>query len=134
MEPAASEAGPSRRRSRRRLMRQDASARSRPEWTGWGADVKRERARPRSCLTPHRAVARFRSSIQSRTWAVSAKGRKSRKRKRKSKRNDCMGANGMKSGPVQGRPLEVTVEGDNVDRAINRLKRKMADEGVLKEL
>jgi len=41
---------------------------------------------------------------------------------------------GLKSGPVQGRPLEVTVEGDNVDRAINRLKRKMADEGVLKEL
>jgi len=30
--------------------------------------------------------------------------------------------------------LEVTVDGDNVDRAINRLKRKMADEGVLKEL
>ncbi|MDY0061219.1 MAG: 30S ribosomal protein S21 [Myxococcota bacterium] len=30
--------------------------------------------------------------------------------------------------------MEVTVEGDNVDRAINRLKRKMADEGVLKEL
>ncbi len=45
-----------------------------------------------------------------------------------------MPAVGMKSGPVQGRPLEVTVEGDNVDRAINRLKRKMADEGVLKEL
>jgi small subunit ribosomal protein S21 len=45
-----------------------------------------------------------------------------------------MGAIGMKSGPVQGRPLEVAVEGDNVDRAINRLKRKMADEGVLKEL
>ncbi len=41
---------------------------------------------------------------------------------------------GLKSGPVQGRPLEVVVEGDNVDRAINRLKRKMADEGVLKEL
>ncbi len=40
----------------------------------------------------------------------------------------------MKSGPVQGRPLEVSVEGENVDRAINRLKRKMADEGVLKEL
>ena len=32
------------------------------------------------------------------------------------------------------RKIEVTVEGDNVDRAINRLKRKMADEGVLKEL
>jgi small subunit ribosomal protein S21 len=45
-----------------------------------------------------------------------------------------MGAITLKSGPVQGRPLEVTVEGDNVDRAINRLKRKMADEGVLKEL
>ncbi len=45
-----------------------------------------------------------------------------------------MGAIGMKSGPVQGRPLEVTIEGDGIDRALNRLKRKMADEGVLKEL
>lgn len=41
---------------------------------------------------------------------------------------------GMKSGPVLGRPLEVTVDQDHVDRAINRLKRKMADEGILKEL
>lgn len=40
----------------------------------------------------------------------------------------------IKSGPVHGRPIEVTVEGDNVDRALNRLKRKMADEGILKEL
>ena len=40
----------------------------------------------------------------------------------------------MKSGPVVGRPLEVTVDQDHVDRAINRLKRKMADEGILKEL
>ena len=43
-------------------------------------------------------------------------------------------AGGMKSGPVMGRPLEVTVDQDHVDRAINRLKRKMADEGILKEL
>ena len=41
---------------------------------------------------------------------------------------------GMKSAPVLGRPLEVQVDGDNVDRALNRLKRKMADEGVLKEV
>ena len=32
------------------------------------------------------------------------------------------------------RPLEVKVEGDNINRAINQLKRKMANEGIYKEL
>jgi len=32
------------------------------------------------------------------------------------------------------RPLEVRVEGDNINRAINQLKRKMANEGIYKEL
>jgi small subunit ribosomal protein S21 len=32
------------------------------------------------------------------------------------------------------RPLEVRVEGDNVARAISQLKRKMATEGVFKEI
>ena len=40
----------------------------------------------------------------------------------------------INSGPVLGKPLEVTIDGENFDRAINRLKRKMADEGILKEL
>ncbi|NUN14591.1 MAG: 30S ribosomal protein S21 [Myxococcales bacterium] len=31
-------------------------------------------------------------------------------------------------------PLEVKVEGDNLARAISQLKRKMASEGVFKEL
>ena len=31
-------------------------------------------------------------------------------------------------------PLEVVVEGDNLHRAITQLKRKMATEGVFKEL
>ncbi len=31
-------------------------------------------------------------------------------------------------------PLEVRVEGDNINRAINQLKRKMANEGIYKEL
>ena len=31
-------------------------------------------------------------------------------------------------------PLEVRVDGDNINRAINQLKRKMANEGVYKEL
>jgi small subunit ribosomal protein S21 len=31
-------------------------------------------------------------------------------------------------------PLVVRVEGDNVNRAINQLKRKMANEGIYKEL
>lgn len=30
--------------------------------------------------------------------------------------------------------LEVRVDGDNINRAINQLKRKMANEGVYKEL
>ncbi len=32
------------------------------------------------------------------------------------------------------RPIEVAVENDNVDRALRALKRKMANEGVYKEL
>ena len=48
--------------------------------------------------------------------------------------NGTASTGGMKSGPVLGRPLEVTVDQDHVDRAINRLKRKMSDEGILKEL
>ena len=32
------------------------------------------------------------------------------------------------------RPLEVRVEGDNINRAINQLKRKMANEGIYKEM
>jgi small subunit ribosomal protein S21 len=32
------------------------------------------------------------------------------------------------------RPLEVIVEGDNVERAIKALKRKVAQEGIYKEL
>jgi small subunit ribosomal protein S21 len=32
------------------------------------------------------------------------------------------------------RPIEVSVENDNVDRALRALKRKMANEGVYKEL
>ena len=31
-------------------------------------------------------------------------------------------------------PLQVSVEGNNINRAINQLKRHMAREGVLKEL
>lgn len=31
-------------------------------------------------------------------------------------------------------PLEVRVDGDNLNRAINQLKRKMANEGIYKEL
>ena len=31
-------------------------------------------------------------------------------------------------------PLEVRVEGENISRAINQLKRKMANEGIFKEL
>ena len=37
------------------------------------------------------------------------------------------------SRSTQG-PLEVRVDGDNINRAINQLKRKMANEGVYKEL
>ncbi len=32
------------------------------------------------------------------------------------------------------KPIEVVVEGDNVERALRVLKRKMADEGVFREL
>ena len=32
------------------------------------------------------------------------------------------------------RPLEVSVDGDNVERAIKALKRKVAHEGIYKEL
>src|ERR1041384_5228134 len=38
----------------------------------------------------------------------------------------------MRSGI--GRPLEVPVDGGGVERAIRKLKRKMADEGLLREL
>lgn len=31
-------------------------------------------------------------------------------------------------------PMEVRVDGDNMSRAINQLKRKMANEGIYKEL
>jgi small subunit ribosomal protein S21 len=36
--------------------------------------------------------------------------------------------------PVAWMPLEVTVDGDNVERAIKALKRKMANEGIYKEI
>ena len=32
------------------------------------------------------------------------------------------------------KPLEVKVDGENINRAINQLKRKMANEGIYKEL
>ena len=34
----------------------------------------------------------------------------------------------------KARPIEVKVEGENIEKAISRLKRKMANEGVLKEM
>jgi small subunit ribosomal protein S21 len=34
----------------------------------------------------------------------------------------------------EANPLEVRVEGENINRAINQLKRKMANEGIYKEL
>lgn len=37
-------------------------------------------------------------------------------------------------GDLGFKPIEVYVEGDNVDRAVKILKRKMADEGVFREL
>ncbi len=37
-------------------------------------------------------------------------------------------------GELDFRPLEVVVEYDNVERAIKILKRKMADEGIFREL
>lgn len=35
---------------------------------------------------------------------------------------------------LEFKPIEVWVDGENVDRAIKILKRKMADEGVFREL
>ena len=40
----------------------------------------------------------------------------------------------MSSNELVLRPLEVIVEGDNVERAIKALKRKVAQEGIYKEL
>lgn len=40
----------------------------------------------------------------------------------------------MKKPDSGMRPLEVRVEGDNINRAINQLKRKMANEGIYKEM
>lgn len=40
----------------------------------------------------------------------------------------------MSSNELILRPLEVIVEGDNVERAIKALKRKVAQEGIYKEL
>ena len=37
-------------------------------------------------------------------------------------------------GPEDFSPLEVTVDGDNLGRALSQLKRKMAAEGVFKEM
>jgi small subunit ribosomal protein S21 len=36
--------------------------------------------------------------------------------------------------PAIGRPLEVVVDEGGVERAIRKLKRKMADEGLMREL
>lgn len=41
---------------------------------------------------------------------------------------------GRGRGDFELRPIEVVVEGDNVERAIKILKRKMADEGIFREL
>ena len=40
----------------------------------------------------------------------------------------------MSSNELVLRPLEVIVEGDNVERAIKALKHKVAQEGIYKEL
>ena len=40
----------------------------------------------------------------------------------------------MSQQELQLRPLEVIVDGDNVERAIKALKRKVATEGIYKEL
>ena len=37
-------------------------------------------------------------------------------------------------GEFELRPLEVSIDGDNVERAIRILKRKIAEEGILREL
>jgi len=39
-----------------------------------------------------------------------------------------------RSRDAELRPLEVWVDGDNVERAIRMLKRKMAEEGIFREL
>ena len=40
----------------------------------------------------------------------------------------------MSQNELDLRPLEVIVEGDNVERAIKTLKRKVAHEGIYQEL
>ena len=40
----------------------------------------------------------------------------------------------MSQNELDLKPLEVIVEGDNVERAIKALKRKVAHEGIYKEL
>ena len=40
----------------------------------------------------------------------------------------------FRRGPEDFSPLEVTVDGDNLGRALSQLKRKMAAEGVFKEV
>jgi small subunit ribosomal protein S21 len=40
----------------------------------------------------------------------------------------------MSQSELQLRPLEVIVDGDNVERALKALKRKVAHEGIYKEL
>ena len=42
--------------------------------------------------------------------------------------------NGGRRSDFDLKPLEVWVDGDNVERAIRMLKRKMADEGIFREL
>lgn len=48
--------------------------------------------------------------------------------------NPRPGRGGKIRGEFEFRPLEVVVEYDNVERAIKILKRKMADEGIFREL
>ena len=49
--------------------------------------------------------------------------------------NDKMkGRDALSQNELVLRPLEVVVEGDNVERAIKALKRKVAHEGIYKEL
>ena len=40
----------------------------------------------------------------------------------------------FRRGPEDFAPLEVVVDGDNLGRALSQLKRKMAAEGVFKEV
>lgn len=44
------------------------------------------------------------------------------------------GGKAVSQNELDLRPLEVIVEGDNVERAIKALKRKVAHEGIYKEL